>query len=117
MEYILCFIIGGVICTIGQVLMDATKLNAPKVLVILVASGAILQAIGVYQHIVDLAGSGAKVPLPGFGYNLVKGAMEGAERGLLEAITGGIKSVAGGISIAIVWGYFIALIFNPKSIR
>lgn len=117
LEYIYAFLIGGVICVIGQVLIDATKLTAPRVLVILVVSGTILQAVGLYQPLVDLAGTGARVPLPGFGYNLAKGAMDGAAQGLLGAVTGGIKAAAGGISIAIAWGYIIALVFNPKSVR
>lgn len=117
MEYIYSFVVGGMICVIGQVLMDATKLTAPRVLVILVSAGALLQAFHLYQPLVDLAGTGARVPLPGFGYNLAKGAMEGAGDGILGAITGGIKSAAGGISVAIGWGYIIALIFNPKSVR
>ena len=105
MEYVYTFLIGGAICVIGQILMDVTKLTAPRVLVLLVVSGAVL------------AQSGAKVPLPGFGYTLAKGAMEGAKQGFLEAVTGGIKAAAGGISAAIAWGYMVALVFNPKSIR
>jgi len=117
MEYIWAFIVGGMICVVGQVMMDATKLTAPRVLVILVLAGVILEAFHLYQPIVDLAGTGARVPLPGFGYNLAKGAMEGAAQGILGAVTGGLKAAAGGISVAIGWGYIIALIFDPKSVR
>lgn len=117
MEYILSFIVGGAICVIGQIMMDATKLTAPRVLVILVVSGAILQALGIYQPLVDLAGTGARVPLPGFGYSLAKGAIEGVSEGLLGVVTGGLKAAAGGIAVAIGWGYLMALIFDPKSIR
>ncbi len=117
MEYFYAFLIGGIICVIGQILMDATKLTAPRVLVILVTAGAVLQAFHLYEPLVALAGTGARVPLPGFGYNLAKGAMMGASEGLLAAVTGGIKAAAGGISIAIAWGYIVALLFNPKSIR
>lgn len=117
MDYFYAFVIGGGICVIGQFLMDATKLTAPRVLVILVTAGALLQAFQVYEPLVNLAQTGARVPLPGFGYTLARGAMEGAEENLLEAITGGIKAAAGGISTAIGWGYLIALIFNPKSVR
>lgn len=117
MEYVYSFIIGGLICVIGQILMDATKLTAPRVLVILVVAGALLQAFHLYEPVVELASTGARVPLPGFGYNLAKGAMEGASKGFLEAITGGVKAAAGGITVAIAWGYIIALIFNPKSVR
>lgn len=117
MEYLYAFLIGGGICVIGQILMDATKLTAPRVLVILVIAGAALQAFHLYEPLVELAGTGARVPLPGFGYNLAKGAMQGASESLLAAVTGGIKAAAGGISVAIGWGYIIALIFNPKSVR
>lgn len=117
MEYLYAFLIGGTICVIGQILMDATKLTAPRVLVILVAAGVLLQAVHLYQPLVDLAGTGARVPLPGFGYNLAKGAIEGAESGLLGALAGGVKAAAGGIAVAIGWGYIIALLFNPKSVR
>lgn len=117
MEYVYSFLVGGIICVIGQILMDATKLTAPRVLVILVVAGAVLQAFQLYEPIVDFASTGARVPLPGFGYNLAKGAIEGASKSFLEAITGGVKAAAGGISVAIGWGYIIALIFNPKSVR
>lgn len=117
MEYIYAFLVGGAICVIGQVMMDATKLTAPRVLVILVLSGAVLQAVGIYEYLVELAGTGARVPLPGFGYNLAKGAIEGSAEGFLGAITGGIKAAAGGISVAIGWGYLVALVFDPKSVR
>ena len=117
MEYLYCFIVGGIICVIGQILMDATKLNAPKVLVIFVSAGAILQGLKLYEPLVKLAGNGATVPLPGFGYSLAKGAMEGAQEGFIGAITGALESTAGGITIAIAFGYIISLVFNPKSIR
>lgn len=117
MGYVYAFMIGGAICVVGQVMMDATKLTTPRVLVILVVAGALLQALHLYQPLVDLAGTGARVPLPGFGYNLAKGAMEGASEGILGAVTGGIKAAAGGISVAIGWGYIIALIFDPRSVR
>ena len=117
MEYVYAFLVGGAICVIGQLMMDATKLTAPRVLVILVSAGALLQAFHLYQPLVELAGAGARIPLPGFGYNLAKGAMEGAVDGILGAVTGGVKAAAGGISVAIGWGYIIALVFNPKSVR
>ena len=115
MGYLWVFIIGGIICVIGQILMDATTLTAPRILVIFVVSGVVLQALGLYQPIVDLAGNGATVPLPGFGYSLAKGAMEGAKEGFLPAITGPIEATAAGIGIALTFGYIVALIFNPKS--
>ena len=117
MGYVYTFFIGGAICAIGQLLMDMTKLTAPRILVIFVVVGAVLQGLRLYQPVVDLAGSGATVPLPGFGYALAKGAMEGAKEGLIEALTGGVKASAGGISIAISWGYIVSFIFDPKSLR
>lgn len=117
MEYLYCFLIGGIICVIGQILLDTTKLTAPRILVIFVVSGAILQGLNLYQPLVDLAGNGATVPLPGFGYALAKGAMEGAKDGFLAALTGAVKDTAAGVTVAIVFGYIIAVIFNPKSIR
>ena len=101
MDYLYSFLIGGGICVAGQLLIDCTKLTTPRVLVLLVT----------------VAATGARVPLPGFGYNLAKGAMEGAKTGLLDAITGGVKAAAGGITAAIGWGYIIAVVFNPKSVR
>ena len=115
MDYVWAFVIGGGFCLIGQILMDATTLTAPRVLVIFVVSGVILQAVGLYEPLVKLAGNGATVPLPGFGYNLAKGAMEGAEKGFLEAIMGPLKATSAGIAVAISFGYVISLIFTPKS--
>lgn len=115
MDYVWAFVIGGGFCLIGQILMDATTLTAPRILVIFVVSGVILQAVGLYEPLVKLAGNGATVPLPGFGYNLAKGAMEGAEKGFLEAIMGPLKATSAGIAVAIAFGYLISLIFTPKS--
>ena len=117
-EMIKVFAVGGLICVIGQLLLDFTNLNAPKILVLFVAIGGILTAVGVYQPIVDFAANGATVPLPGFGYALVKGALEGIETdGWLGVLTGGIKNTAAGIAAAVVFGYFVSLIFDPKSKR
>jgi len=117
MEYLYAFIIGGAICVTGQILMDRTKLTTPRILVIFVVAGAVLQGINLYEPLVRLAGNGATTPLTGFGYALSKGAMEGAKEGFLGALTGAVKDTAAGISAAIGFGYIIALIFNPKSPR
>ncbi len=117
MDYFWAFLIGGIICVIGQILMDTTKLTAPRILVIFVVTGAVLQGLHLYQPLVDLAGTGATVPLPGFGYSLAKGAISGAKDGFLDAVMGGVKSTAAGVATAIAFGYVIALIFNPKSKR
>ena len=117
MEYLYAFLIGGAICVIGQILLDATKLTAPRILVIFVVAGAILTGLGLYEPLVKLAKNGATVPLPGFGYALAKGAMDGASKGFLAVLSGGIKNTAAGITAAVVFGYLISLIFSPKSKR
>ena len=115
MEYLWAFVIGGIWCVVGQLLLDGTKLTAPRILVIFVVTGVVLQALNLYQPIVDLAGNGATVPLPGFGYNLAKGAMGGAQKGFLEAIMGPVKATAAGVAVAITFGYIVSLVFSPKS--
>ncbi len=110
-----CFLVGGIICIIGQILIDKTKLTPARILVIFVTTGAILGGLGIYQYLVDFAGSGATVPLTGFGYNLAKGAIEAVkETGLVGAFTGGVKAAAGGIAAAIFFGYIASLISKPK---
>ena len=110
-----CFLVGGSICVIGQILIDKTKLTSARILVIFVTIGAILGGLGIYQYIVDFAGAGATVPLTGFGYNLSKGAIEGVkEYGLLGAFTGGVTNAAGGIAAAVFLGYIASLISKPK---
>lgn len=117
MAYLYAFLTGGIICAVGQILLDATKLTPPRVLVILVVVGVILEAFNLYEPIVKLAGNGATLPLTGFGYALAKGAIEGAQSGFLEALSGAIKSTAPGIAVAIAFGYIVSIIFEPKSIR
>ena len=110
-----CFVVGGIICIIGQILIDKTKLTPARILVIFVTTGAILGGLGIYQYLVDFAGSGATVPLTGFGYNLAKGAIEGVKQsGIIGAFTGGVKAAAGGIAAAVFFGYLAALISKPK---
>ena len=110
-----CFVTAGLICVIGQILIDKTKLTPAKILVIFVTTGAILGGFGVYQYLVDFAGAGATVPLTGFGYNLAKGAIEAVqEMGLVGAFVGGVKAAAGGIAAAVFFGYLAALISKPK---
>ena len=110
-----CFLVGGIICIIGQILIDKTKLTPARILVIFVTTGAILGGLGIYQYLVDFAGAGATVPLTGFGYNLAKGSIEAVkETGLVGAFTGGVKAAAGGIAAAIFFGYIASLISKPK---
>ena len=110
-----CFVTGGLICIVGQILIDKTKLTPARILVIFVTLGTILGGLGIYQYLVDFAGAGATVPLTGFGYNLAKGAIEGVQQsGLIGAFTGGVKAAAGGIAAAVFFGYLAALISKPK---
>lgn len=110
-----CFFTGGLICIIGQVLIDKTKLTPARILVIFVTTGVILGGLGIYKYLVDFAGAGATVPLTGFGYNLAKGAIEEvAQNGLVGAFVGGIKASAGGIAAAVFFGYLASLISKPK---
>ena len=115
MEYIKAFLVGGVICTIGQILIDKTKLTPARILVSFVVIGVLLGGLGIYETLVDFAGAGATVPLTGFGYNLAKGVKEAIrEDGFLGIFTGGLKAAAGGITVAIVAGLLAGLIFKPK---
>lgn len=113
--YIKVFAVGGAICTIAQLLINYTKMTAARILVSFLLAGALLQAVGLYQYIVDFAGAGATVPICGFGYLLSKGAMEGAKESLFKAITGGITAAGMGITAAIVFGYLVSLIFKSRS--
>lgn len=109
------FIVGGLICIVGQILIDKTKLTSARILVIFVTVGVILGGLGIYQHLVDFAGCGATVPLTGFGYNLAKGAKEAVEQyGFVGSFIGGTKAAAGGIAAAIFFGYIASLISKPK---
>ena len=115
MSLLKCFVTGGLICVIGQILIDKTKLTSARILVLFVTTGTILGGLGIYQYLVDFAGAGATVPLTGFGYNLAKGAIKGVkEYGLIGAFTGGITATAGGIAAAIFFGYIASLISKPK---
>lgn len=115
MGLIKCFVVGGLICVIGQILIDKTKLTPARILVAFVTTGAILGGLGVYKCLVDFAGAGATVPLTGFGYNLAKGTIEAVKTdGILGAFTGGLKASAGGIAAAVFFGYIASLISKPK---
>ena len=110
-----CFIVGGILCVIGQILIDKTKLTPARILVAYVTVGAILGGLGIYQYLIDFAGCGATVPLTGFGANLAKGAIDAVkETGLLGAFTGGVKASAGGIAAAVFFGYIASLVAKPK---
>lgn len=114
-KYIWCFVIGGLICVVGQILIDKTKLTSARILVLFVTAGAILTGLNLYQYIVDLGGAGATVPLTGFGYALAKGTMKAVdEKGLLGVFTGGITATAGGVAAAILFGFIAAILSKPK---
>jgi len=114
-QLIKCFIVGGLICVTGQILIDKTKLTPARILVVFVTTGTILGGLGIYKYLVDFAGAGATVPLTGFGYNLSKGAIEAVKStGIIGAFTGGITATAGGISAAILFGYIASLVSKPK---
>ena len=115
MDYLRVFVVGGLFCVIGQILIDKTKLTPARILVSYVVIGVILGAVGVYEPLVDFAGAGASVPLTGFGYNLAKGVKEAiSEKGFLGIFTGGLKACAGGIAVAIFSGLVVSLIFKAK---
>lgn len=115
LQLLRCFVVGGIICIIGQILIDKTKLTPARILVVFVTAGAILGGLGIYKYIIDFAGCGATVPLTGFGANLAKGAIDAVkESGLIGAFIGGVKAAAGGIAAAVFFGYLASLIAKPK---
>lgn len=115
MDYLKAFLVGGVLCLIGQILIDKTKLTPARILVGYVVSGVVLAALGVYQPLLDFAGAGASVPLTGFGATLARGVRDAVdESGALGILTGGLKSTAGGITAAIIFGLIAGILFKPK---
>ena len=115
MDYLKAFLVGGILCLIGQILIDKTKLTPARILVSYVVAGVILGAVGVYKPLVEFAGAGASVPLTGFGYNLSKGVREaGDQDGFLGIFTGGLKATAGGITAAVFAGLLASLLFKAK---
>lgn len=115
MDYLKAFIVGGIICVIGQILIDKTKLTSARILVLFVVIGCILGGLGWYQSLIDFAGAGASVPLPGFGNLLAKGVMKEIDQsGAIGILTGGFKAAAAGVSAAIVSAFIMAVIFQPK---
>lgn len=115
MDYVKAFIVGGLICMAAQILMEKTKLMPGRIMVLLVCTGAILGALQLYEPLLDYAGSGASVPLTGFGYNLWKGIKEAIDNdGLIGVFRGGFKMAAVGTSAALIFAYIASLIFQPK---
>lgn len=116
MSYISAFIVGGIICAIGQILIDKTKLTSARILVLFVVIGAVLASFGLYQKIIDIGGAGATIPLTGFGHNLTKGIFMEVDRiGLLGVFTGGFKAASAGLSAVVFFGYIMAALSRPKA--
>ena len=113
--FLKAFVVGGLICTLAQLLINMTKLTAGKILVFFMLGGLVLQAFGVYEYLVDFAGAGATVPISGFGYLLAEGGIKGARQGILGAVTGGLASASAGITAAVLFGYIFSLIFKTHS--
>ncbi len=113
--YLKCFLLGGTICLVGQILLNFTKLTSGRILVIFLLAGVLLEGVGLYQFLVDFGGAGATVPIMGFGSILASGAIKGAEENIFLALGGGFKSGAIGVAFAIIFGYLNAVIFNPKT--
>ena len=118
MDYVWAFVCGGLLCIIAQILIDKTKLTPARILVGYVVAGVILGALGVYKPFAEFAGSGAMTPLTGFGYLISKGVAEDVDsRGLIGALTGGLRAAAGGTAAALCFGYIATLIFRTKPKR
>ena len=118
MQYLQAFLCGGLLCAVGQLLIDKTQLTPARILTGYVAAGVLLQAVGVYQAVADWGGAGATVPLTGFGYALAKGVEKAvAQQGLLGALTGGLTAASGGIAAAVVFGVVMAALCKPRNKR
>lgn len=118
MQYLQAFLCGGVLCAVGQLLIDKTQLTPARILTGYVVAGVLLQAVGVYQAVADWGGAGATVPLTGFGYALAKGVEKAvAQQGLLGALTGGLTATSGGIAAAVVFGVVMAALCKPQNKR
>jgi stage V sporulation protein AE len=115
LTFLKVFVVGGVICSIAQLFINYTKMTAGKILVVFLLAGIILQALGLYQYLVDFGQAGATVPISGFGYLIANGAIRGAEKGLYGAITGGLVAASAGITSAMLFGYIFAVIFKSRS--
>ena len=115
MEVLKAFVVGGILCLVGQILVDKTKLTPARILVGYVVAGVVLGATGVYEPIAKFAGAGATVPLTGFGYTLSRGVQEAVlENGVLGILTGGLKATAGGITAAVIAGLIVSIVFKAK---
>ena len=115
MEYLKAFVVGGLFCVIGQLLLDFTKLTPARILVGYVVAGVILSAVGLYKPLIDFAGAGATVPLTGFGHLLANGVKQAiGSDGMIGIMTGGLTASAGGLAASVFFGYIVSLIAKPK---
>lgn len=113
--FVKAFAVGGLICTVAQIVINFTDLTAGKILVVFMLSGVVLQGLGLYQYLVEFGGAGATVPISGFGYLLANGAIKGAEKGVFGAFTGALSAASAGISAAVIFSFLMAMIFRSRS--
>lgn len=115
MDYVYAFLVGGAICGLGQILLDLTSLTPAHVLVLFVCSGAVLSSLGIYEILINFAGAGATIPLPGFGHTLASGVIQEIEaNGFWGIFSGVLENASVGLVAAVVIGLVISLLFNPK---
>ena len=116
LTYLKVFLVGGIVCLVGQLLINLTKMTSAKILVTFLLLGVLLEAVGLFEPIKEFANAGITIPITGFGSTLAKGAIEGVkEGGLVGALTGGMKAAAAGLSAAIVFGFIVSLIFKART--
>ncbi len=116
LTYLKVFVVGGAVCLIGQLLINLTKMTSAKILVTFLLLGVVLEAVGLFDAIKEFAGAGITIPITGFGSTLAKGAIDGVkERGIVGALTGGMRAAAAGLSAAIVFGFLVSLIFKART--
>lgn len=113
--FLKAFAVGGIICTVAQIVINFTDLTSGKILVLFMLAGIVLTALGLYQPLVEWAGAGATVPISGFGYLLANGAMKGAQEGLFQALTGPLAAASAGVSAAVVFSFVTALVFKSHT--
>ena len=114
--YLKVFLVGGLICMLGQILIIKTTITSARILVLFVCLGAIMEGLGLYEPIINFAGAGATIPITGFGRNMAKGAIDGVkEKGLIGAFTGGLTASAGGVCAAVLFAFIMSLIFNSRT--
>ena len=114
--YLRCFLVGGLICVLGQILIIKTTITSSRILVLFVCIGAVLEGVDLYDPLINFAGAGATVPITGFGRSLAKGVIDAVkEKGILGLLTGGLSATAGGIAAAVIFAFIISMIFNSKT--